>query len=708
MRSSSSRDPVAELLARLSIPRPDHAGFVGPPVDISSFTPLQLGKLWPAVLREHDNTGNPATSLLARSIVLQADQLKIAPALDEQTALEVFRLTSDGAIGAAVEHLACMICPAPEGLAQEARRILGDSSKWADQRYKAFVLARLTDADTIAKLRKKVFEKFADAPYVLQEFDVLSALSPNAALALASAKFAGYYWPGTDEAESDPAIALAGEAPYIEFAQKALAAARERIEDIHSGKVPYTADGAFTVEDSGVIGRAARVALLRDEPWLGDLITVLLPKVCVPPTSAKTAPSQSLAIALGHSVQGVPTPEGVQALREALSVVRHAGVKKKLARNLKPAERGLAGRPEVALRMLAESEPSKGLQTTLAACLEAGYWQDLEFTGESWCKQLAQTPVGKSLARTLVWTIQQDPAAPAQGFRLDDGKNSMSGVDAQGRPVRITPSSRVRLWHPSLADEAERDAWRTWVSSNQIRQPVRQAYREHYTAPAEEHSGHCTEMFAGYCLSVQPLIGLARRQGWQIDKFAGTVRTFGNVRATFSVHGSLYPGAAGSCNCERIHFEQRIASRWVPITLREIQPVVFSEICRAVDLLVSATTLAVEDYGERRPNRRFPDLTPIEMTRMRGQALKRAFAGQVAAGAISFDNRHIRVGDMAVHLSTARVTRNGDPVELSFPPDTPKLVAVPWLPYDEMLLQKIADSVSVLLGAESMTAPRQD
>ena len=82
--------------------------------------------------------------------------------------------------------------------------------------------------------------------------------------------------------------------------------------------------------------------------------------MCVAPTAAKTAPSQSLAIALGHAVETIPTPESVRALRDALATVRHAGVQK-LARNLKPAERALGERPHTALRMTLDAKPKKQL-----------------------------------------------------------------------------------------------------------------------------------------------------------------------------------------------------------------------------------------------------------------------------------------------------------------------------------------------------------
>ena len=62
--------------------------------------------------------------------------------------------------------------------------------------------------------------------------------------------------------------------------------------------------------------------------------------------------------------------------------------------------------------------------------------------------------------------------------------------------------------------------------------------------------------------------------------------------------------------------------------------------------------------------------------------------------------RRIIVGAHAISLATARVTKNGEPVELELPDEKSNLVALPWLPYDEKLLEKIVRSVASLMSRE--------
>jgi hypothetical protein len=721
---------VARLLERLTADAPEHDRFKGAPVDITGLTPLELGQLWAPIQRAASRPANAAANAVARSILDQAKRLELEPAFDEGSALDAFRTVAAGNLSEAARFLAHLKCAPPRGVAVELRRILGDKQQWAEQRYKALAIAKHADPATRDQLVDFVRAKYADAPYALEEFTLLDRSSENALLALALPSYVSYYWAAKAQEEGDPAVALAEDPAYVQFAETILRRSLRRSEDIQSGRTPYKADGAFTVEDSHVIARAARVAALRDEPWARDLIPALLRNVCVAPTDANTCPSQSLAIALGHSIQGVPTPESVSGLREALSLVRHASVKKKLSRNLKPAERALAERPEIALRLTTDAKPSKRQQILLATCLEAGFWERFDLSWEEWRKQLAEAACAAELARSVIWRAQA-PAQEPLSFLLDDSQRPPSPIDCHARAIQIPASSRVSLWHPLFGDDRERDAWRSIITQRRVRQPIRQAFREYYVPDPDEMRGSESWMFGGQILSLVPLIGLARREGWQLAKEGALIRRFGAYRLGFSVAADLYPGVQGSGKSGDLRFAMLAEDRWLPIAIRDIPAVVFSEMCRAVDLLVSVTSFAVDDpetsampltagdlgvalvrdtdAGDPRRDNVHPRVARMkrihylseqnvaDMARMRREVLARAFAAEIAAGRIALGQRHLTVASHAVHLSTARITRNGSPIEIELPEKHAKLAAVPWLPYDEVLLQKIVDTVAVLL-----------
>lgn len=682
-------DLVAQLRRRLSAPRPDHQSFVGAPFEIAGLTPIGLGSLW-VLIQRAIRGDNPATNQAAWLIVRQAEEQGLQPVLDGATCIEAMQAIAPGSFGDAVKTLSYLNGEPSAALATEARRVLGDAPSWKQNRYQAAVLARLVDAPTFAAVRQLLNQEFADSPYVLKELEVLEHLSFSALLSLALPSYIGYFSRG-DERRPDPAEALASEAAYIDFAAVTLKEAERRLRDIHEGRTPYVADGAFTTHDSQVIACAARVASLRDEVWFGEIILSLLPKSAVAPSKANTTPAQSLAIALGHTIEAVPTVESVEALRVALGVVRHASVKKKLSRNLKPAERALAERPEMALRVTLEPKADKRRHAILAACLEAGLWQSLELPFEDWRARLADTEIGAPFAHGLIWNVR-DAAGRSVSVLSDGARGHARLIGRDGKVVEIEKGSRFSPWHPLATDDAERGAWQGLIHERQIRQPIRQVFREHYPRPAGQLSSVESRMFSGHVLSLVPLIGLARREGWSIDKFDGLIRAFGDVRVRFLVDADLYPGVEGEGESKTMRFEKRDGRRWAPVSVGDVPPIVFSEMCRAVDLLVSVSSL-----GLGASSLPAASSSPADMLQMRRQILRRILARHVAEGTLAIEDRHLKVGAHAIHLTTGRITRDGVPVEISRPTPEPGSVVI-WMPHEDALLQKIVGNVQVLLA----------
>ncbi|WP_215407314.1 hypothetical protein [Janthinobacterium sp. JC611] len=222
---------------------------------------------------------------------------------------------------------------------------MDDVRHLTEQHYQSFLQARLAGAKALARLDAAMQARHAllPMPLTLRELALLPQLRDASLLALARSPH-GAHWSRDDIGDTDPAQVLAGDAAYADFSRTILEEAAAHIAAIHAGQLPYVADAAFATADSGVLARAARVASYRDDAWFAPVITVLLPLACVAPGTAKSAPSQSLAMALGHGVETIPTQAGLQALRMALDQVRHAGIRKKLERNLKPAEKALRAR----------------------------------------------------------------------------------------------------------------------------------------------------------------------------------------------------------------------------------------------------------------------------------------------------------------------------------------------------------------------------
>jgi hypothetical protein len=426
------------------------------------------------------------------------------------------------------------------------------------------------------------------------------------------------------------------------------------------------------------------VALERDDAWLPPVLDELFRKVTLAPTAARTAPSQSVALALGHAVEALPTPEAVATLREVIRATRHAGVVKRLQRNLRSAERGLAGRPEIALRLPLDQPISKSQLTALARCLEAGLAVGMELDYEDWRARLAEHPYARALAASLVWRMLDPEGSSVAVLPVRDGDRSALR-NVAGAVVSPMEGCRVSLWHPSNATVAERDAWRDRLAILKIKQPFKQVFREYYVAPREERSDTATAMFAGHVVAVTPFLGLARRERWQVGDYCLT-RSFGRWTATLDLADPVYPGCGGATTTGSITIRALGENRSTPLSAAPAATL--SEVLRAVDLLVSTSGFAVTAEADQVPDARLQCLaaSPLgAMAEVRKHALQCMLRG---LDGIRFEARHMCVGPYAIHLSTGRVTRDGDPITVDLPKD-PYRVARLWLPYDEKLLEAI-------------------
>lgn len=672
------------LRARLDGAVVDHARFTGPPVALADWTPEELGVIWGALHRAarfgHDDL---ARFKLAHTLLEQVNQAGLAPLLQGSAFFDALDAAGDyhGEWEYVVACLACLHGEAPAGTAAQARRILGEVSGWAERPYQAYLLARLAGGDAPAFLTQQMEERHVryPMPLTMQELELLAQLKSDSLLALAGSRHASF-WNRDSIGEPDPAEVLAGDAPYVAFARAILEQAASHLVAIHAGRVPYAADAAFATADSPVLARAARVASYRDDDWFRPVIAALLPLACVAPGTAKSAPSQSLAMALGHAVETIPTPESLQALRTALAQVRHAGIRKKLERNLKPAERALAERSDIAWRLGLPGQPGKRRQAMLARALEAGLAAGVRWQTATWRALLQDGDDGDVVARALIWRTDQGVS-----FMLD----GEGAIDAQGGKVDLSGTGEVQLWHPLHGDAEERAAWQAQVAQRRLRQPMRQAYRETYLPP-----GDGSAPFAGHLLSVRTLLGLARREGWRLDTDEGLSRQFGGWQVLLRIAGRVYPGADGACTSNGL----------APAPMMQMTPVAYSEACRAADLLVSASAFALVD-GDQSEQRgqRLAYLASLEtgpMVGMRRAVLEQVFAQQIAAGRMALEARHLRVGRHAIHLATARVTQDGAEVKVAVSAKGNRLAAVPWLPHDEALLETIAAIAGQLLNSQ--------
>ncbi|MEU4546178.1 DUF4132 domain-containing protein [Nonomuraea dietziae] len=486
---------------------------------------------------------------------------------------------------------------------------------------------------------------------------------------------------------------------YPAFARAALEQAEARVAAIQAGEIPYQADKAFDNWETRTLGRAVRLALYRDEPWLPALLDRLMRGVAVAPTKAKTLPSQALLFEIARAVEDHPTPEAISSLRAARQTTRHAGVPKQLDRMFKRIEPALAERLEVAFRVPdgrvrqafgehaavisidGEAELSwwhgdkklksvpaavkrehpeevkrlreqvklvQQQQATLARALEAGYTAEKAPP----YRQLEGHPI----AERLIWEFEVSPGV----WRSELGLN--------------VPDVPVRPWHPARASVEEVRAWREVVQDKELRQPYKQAFREVYLlTPAEEETHDHSNRFAGHVVDYRRLRALFKARGWK-SKYLGQwdggfdggdgrrLLAGGQWRAT--LEHSLYD--EGYALTERVLFHRLVEGRWHLAPLAEVPPLVFSEAMRDVDLFVGVCSITADpQWADSGPDElqsywRTGSFAPLAPSaEMRRDVLSRLLPRLAIADRCTLTDRFLVVrGDLRtykIHLGSANI-----------------------------------------------------
>ena len=430
---------------------------------------------------------------------------------------------------------------------------------------------------------------------------------------------------------ADPLALLPG---YLAFAERLVSDALDRVHAIHRGSLGYVPDGAFSVEEAQTLRRALLAGLDQEADWAKRDVVLLLQGVSLAPNPAHhTVPSQSVSIALLKAIAERPSPALVAELRTSVRALRHAGLKKKADRFLKMAERRLVARVEFLSELDPALELPKGFFRMVAQGFEALLLRTAPLPEATWFARILENAETSKCAAALVWRLGDGRSAlPA----LVDGRWSF--IDARGELCALAGGA-VRLWHP-LQAHADADAWRSLVVARRLRQPFNQVFRETYSAAS-------LPLLTAPLLDVRSLLGLARARGWLLRHGGCLLRRIGAYRVELDV-GGVFPGAIGSTRCYGISFFRGGESESVDPSVAD--PQALSECLREIDLLVSVAASVLD-----------PALADDTAgVRSRRAVLVRMLGETPAAERPFVDGRYVRSGELAIHIATGRVSKNGE------------------------------------------------
>jgi hypothetical protein len=205
------------------------------------------------------------------------------------------------------------------------------------------------------------------------------------------------------------------------------------------------------------------------------------------------------------------------------------------------------------------------------------------------------------LARPLIWRLHRPNGTFEDALYLGEAWRN-----PRGQPVPAPDAdTQLQLWHPVLAPAAEVLAWRELLERNQLRQPLKQAFREVYLlTPPEERTATYSNRMAAHILKQHQFNSLAKLRGWRY-------RLLGAYDKGYDSEIASLPLPAHSLTAEYWVSEVQADGEWndtgiynyvstdqirfvrdeAPVPLPEIPPLAFSEVMRDVDLFVGVASV---------------------------------------------------------------------------------------------------------------------
>lgn len=281
---------------------------------------------------------------------------------------------------------------------------------------------------------------------------------------------------------------------------------------------------------------------------------------------------------------------------------------------------------------------------------------------------------GEELASEELAALARNPAARKMlaALLLLDGGGRVGLYESEGATLvdpdgeRHQVSGPLRIAHP--LDLHERGALATWqreLVRRRVVQPFKQAFRELYVVTAaEEETSTFSNRFAGQVVDAKQAARLLSAEGWDCTGEDFPRRTFHRhgVTAHLTFAESYhYMGELESLVVDRVLFVPTGKGHWWTddgrMPLEEVPPLLFSEVMRDVDLVVSvAQYVGGAAGGAPAPIDGVPFVPSPEIAERRGD-LVRTLAEDLSLKGVTVDGHFVRVkgklADYRVHLGSA-------------------------------------------------------
>lgn len=348
--------------------------------------------------------------------------------------------------------------------------------------------------------------------------------------------------------------------------------------------------------------------------------------------------------------------------------------------------------------------------------LEKLFKIDPRWINGDWQERYMQHGLLRHFAERLIWVFEIAEDQPLEGIPSGD-----TLLLSDGSTVPLPSTGHVRLWHPIIANAAQVRRWRNFMLTNELKQPIRQAFRELYVlTDAERETGTYSNRFSGHVLQQKPFQGMMRTRGWRSPMYGSfdpggepTLKLSDDKsEVIFRVLNESDESYATFVTTEEIFF---VGEEGKGQALESIQPRVFSEVMRDIDLFVSVASVGADpewifsltegqhrDYAERWSR---ASLTPAAETRR--EMLAGILPGLPFSETMKLEARNLKVDGA---LTTYRIHLGSGAIKMA--PDDQYLCIVTskkssktnhftrWLLEDDPILSAIV-SKAILLANDT-------
>lgn len=264
------------------------------------------------------------------------------------------------------------------------------------------------------------------------------------------------------------------------------------------------------------------------------------------------------------------------------------------------------------------------------------------------------------ISRRLIWQFKKDDEF-VSGFWSNNCWQDLEGNNINW----ITEATEVRLWHPIYAEIPEIMNWRDTLESLQVKQPLKQAYREVYLlTEAEVNTKTYSNRMAAHIIKQHQFNALTAIRGWRytllgaydngMDSGKATIEIKAHkIKAEFWINELNADDAfndAGIWNyiaTDQVRFLENDEA----LDLIDVPKIILSEIMRDVDLYVGVCSVGndpewidnggLPQYRDYWTNYSFGDLTEVAKTRK--EILEKLVPRLKIAKVASLDGKFLKI-----------------------------------------------------------------